>query len=120
MDDDPKTRRDVQGVSRWVCIILWTFVMAPLIALLLAFPISWILFFVFTDYMFNVGPPDWVVALYYLLWIAGAFLLGCRGRLPGTAIPTTTHCANCGYDLTANTTGICPECGAAITPRATT
>jgi rubrerythrin len=23
------------------------------------------------------------------------------------------HCHNCGYNLTANTTGVCPECGAA-------
>ncbi len=28
------------------------------------------------------------------------------------------RCPNCNYDLRATTTGICPECGAAITPRA--
>ncbi len=31
-----------------------------------------------------------------------------------------THCPNCNYDLRATTTGTCPECGAAITPRAAT
>lgn len=30
------------------------------------------------------------------------------------------HCPTCDYDLRATTTGICPECGAAIAPRATT
>ncbi|GEM_PF-2440264 len=29
------------------------------------------------------------------------------------------RCVNCNYDLRATTTGTCPECGAAITPRAT-
>ncbi|MBN1343421.1 MAG: hypothetical protein JXQ73_12110 [Phycisphaerae bacterium] len=31
----------------------------------------------------------------------------------GKRIPTG-HCQHCGYDLTANTTGICPECGERI------
>jgi len=26
------------------------------------------------------------------------------------------HCASCGYDLTANASGICPECGTALKP----
>jgi len=25
-------------------------------------------------------------------------------------------CTNCGYDLTGNTSGVCPECGAPINP----
>lgn len=28
----------------------------------------------------------------------------------------TCHCASCGYSLTGNTSGVCPECGAAIAP----
>ncbi|MCC6907004.1 MAG: hypothetical protein IT430_03600 [Phycisphaerales bacterium] len=32
----------------------------------------------------------------------------------------TRHCPTCNYDLRATTTGVCPECGAAITPRAAT
>lgn len=28
-------------------------------------------------------------------------------------LPPPGHCRKCGYDLTANTTGICPECGTA-------
>ncbi len=90
MADDPKTRREVQAVSRWVCIILWTLIMAPALAFVLAFPLAWILFFVFPGYMFNVGPPDWACALYLLLWIGGTFLLGfpARPSPPPPAAPT--------------------------------
>lgn len=28
------------------------------------------------------------------------------------------HCAHCAYDLTGNTSGVCPECGAAVAPDA--
>jgi hypothetical protein len=28
--------------------------------------------------------------------------------------PRAGHCAACGYDLTGNTSGICPECGVPI------
>ncbi len=48
--------------------------------------------------------------------------------VPFTLVPITRRhlrrragrCVNCNYDLRATTTGTCPECGAAITPRATT
>ena len=33
-----------------------------------------------------------------------------RWRLP------PDHCSNCGYNLTANTTGRCPECGRDVAP----
>ena len=32
----------------------------------------------------------------------------------------TGHCVRCGYDLTANVSGVCPECGTAVQPRAAT
>ncbi len=45
----------------------------------------------------------------------------CAFSLPNSApAGTHPHCKTCGYDLHANITGTCPECGAAITPRATT
>lgn len=30
-----------------------------------------------------------------------------------------THCTTCGYDLTGNTTGVCPECGKSIKRQST-
>jgi rubrerythrin len=28
--------------------------------------------------------------------------------------PGTSHCTNCGYNLTGNTSGKCPECGSRV------
>jgi hypothetical protein len=44
----------------------------------------------------------WVWAQLYLRWRNGLF----RDFHPG-------FCGSCGYDLTGNVTGVCPECGAA-------
>lgn len=41
-----------------------------------------------------------------ILWLNVAFGWWCRG-----ASPRPGHCPKCEYDLTANTSGICPECG---------
>jgi predicted Zn-ribbon and HTH transcriptional regulator len=27
-----------------------------------------------------------------------------------------SHCQRCGYDLTGNMSGVCPECGLAVSP----
>lgn len=44
--------------------------------------------------------------------LVGAYpLIALLQRLFGHRIPVG-HCRNCGYDLTANVTGVCPECGA--------
>jgi len=47
----------------------------------------------------------------FLIWFSPAILRWFRGRkpLPG-------HCRSCGYDLTGNTSGVCPECGSPIAP----
>jgi hypothetical protein len=34
-------------------------------------------------------------------------------RLRRTRLPVNA-CRNCGYDLTGNVTGVCPECGQAL------
>jgi len=39
-----------------------------------------------------------------ILWYAQR-----RGRPPG-------HCQSCGYDLTGNVSGVCPECGQKVAP----
>ncbi len=105
-------------IARWICITYWTVMVASVAALLTLLPIAIMLFLIAPGWMFSEGPPDWALTLYFLLWIGGAFMLARRGHFPGTAIPTTTHRANCGYDLTGNTTGICPECGEPIPHRA--
>jgi predicted amidophosphoribosyltransferase len=46
-----------------------------------------------------------LTALLPLLWSAMQFRL--RRPPPGL-------CTDCGYNLTANTSGVCPECGSAI------
>src|SRR5438094_828940 len=63
-----------------------------------------------------------VIALAVALWIGGAegiaesdriaFTRRCR-QCGAVNIPSRkkTECAKCGYDLTGNTSGSCPECG---------
>lgn len=48
------------------------------------------------------GPPLWLALLIY-------HKLTFREHLHGHV-----YCKRCGYDLTGNTSGVCPECGAAI------
>src|SRR5437899_651347 len=50
-----------------------------------------------------IGLPLWMVWAGFLP-VAGALWYLDPRRLPG-------HCPKCGYDLTGNTTGRCPECG---------
>ena len=65
----------------------------------------------------NRGPPDWNRRLVRLpLWmpfvlvaIPTAFLWWRDRRLPPPG-----HCQRCGYDLTGNVSGRCPECGTAF------
>ena len=66
-------------------------------------------------HLFRFG-TDW--ALMIPLWIPFALfaiptllLWWCDRRLP------TDHCNQCGYNLTGNVTGICPECGCVIRAR---
>lgn len=62
--------------------------------------------------------PLWTGQVFYSAFCLGVVLL----------VPMTRRhlrmrrgrCAACNYDLRATTTGTCPECGAAIAPRATT
>jgi hypothetical protein len=51
--------------------------------------------------------PLWMV---FCAMVGGAVLCGWLSRFRRRR----SHCAECDYCLTGNTTGICPECGAAI------
>lgn len=58
--------------------------------------------------------PLWLLALLfavYPLFVGSRNALRRRQRVPGA-------CDRCGYDLTSNVTGRCPECGTAIERRA--
>lgn len=52
--------------------------------------------------------PYWVIALLTGIMPAKWLFVSIRGRkLPG-------HCGRCGYNLTGNISGVCPECGKVI------
>jgi hypothetical protein len=57
---------------------------------------------------FVAGLPLWAVLALFMLYPAVAFLRGpyrrYRRRVAG-------RCVRCGYDLTGNVSGVCPECG---------
>ncbi|GEM_PF-2832821 len=55
---------------------------------------------------------------FYAVFAAGLVML--TNRMRRHLRRRAGRCANCNYDLRATTTGACPECGAAIPPRATT
>ncbi|MBN1343423.1 MAG: hypothetical protein JXQ73_12120 [Phycisphaerae bacterium] len=74
---------------------------------------AWIWWFDFHRWTFRLGSTQWACdAVAIPLWLP--FLLG---AIPAAylwhrdrRIPPG-HCQHCGYNLTANTSGLCPECG---------
>jgi hypothetical protein len=54
--------------------------------------------------------PHWLVAALLTILPIVSF----RRYRHGTAHGAGHPCAHCGYDLTANTSGICPECGTPV------
>lgn len=63
-------------------------------------------------------PNHWLV--FALVAGVGGFLLNCIAGFPFLHRRKLKHlrerglCVRCGYNLTGNTTGTCPECGAAV------
>jgi hypothetical protein len=63
---------------------------------------------------------DWTIGSYYLevpLWlvVSGASAAASVMWLFRRIVPSG-HCNQCGYDLTGNVSGTCPECGLQISP----
>jgi len=61
------------------------------------------------------GPRTDVVVVPLWPAVPLLLLLGAALRYRGTR-PAPGHCPRCDYDLTGNTSGRCPECGAAAKP----
>ena len=64
----------------------------------------------------RVGVPLWALITVVVLPTGWLFWSDHRRRMRGGA----GCCAQCGYSLTGNTSGKCPECGATTTARAAT
>jgi hypothetical protein len=60
-----------------------------------------------------IGAPLWPVVALLITYPAWAFI---HGSLLRRIRLSKGCCASCGYDLTGNQTGICPECGVTIPP----
>jgi hypothetical protein len=56
----------------------------------------------------NSVVPLWMQFLGVAIPTAGLWLVGFGRRIPAG------HCQQCGYNLTGNTSGVCPECGEKI------
>ncbi len=53
-----------------------------------------------------------IAALDVLFWSALSYFVGYAIAHPFA--PRPGRCRNCGYNLTGNTSGVCPECGTAL------
>ncbi len=62
---------------------------------------------------FSVVVPFW----FLFLLSTGLFLLAHR-RWMKSRRPPGPHCKSCGYNLTGNVSGVCPECGTAMAAQA--
>lgn len=72
--------------------------------------------------MIGIIPHGHQVRVLFPFWLAAAILLAypvfllCR---PPRRITHATECISCGYNLTGNTSGRCPECGRQVEPAPT-
>lgn len=59
----------------------------------------------------GVGLPFWFVCLLLSVYPAGSLV---RGPLLRRRRRSKGRCTGCGYDLTGNVSGVCPECGSLV------
>ena len=65
--------------------------------------------FGFSHISYSAKAPLWLVALFLAVYPVFASYRLYRNRPPPPG-----HCQSCGYNLTGNVSGVCPECGAAV------
>jgi uncharacterized paraquat-inducible protein A len=54
----------------------------------------------------------------FLLIVAALMVISLRSLRKHRARTTSDSCPTCSYNLTGNTSGVCPECGTKIAPAA--
>ena len=64
------------------------------------------------------GPGYWFISIPLWLPLVALLLLTLWLWHRGRRRPRPGHCRRCDYDLTGNVSGVCPECGTPIPPRA--
>lgn len=62
----------------------------------------------------RLGLPLWILVIVLLTYPVVAFV---RGPLRIYRRSKCNQCLQCGYDLTGNTSGVCPECGEQLVPK---
>ena len=99
-----RLERQVQRARRSVIVI----VAIAVLWVLFVFVLGFLQRFVFPStpmifLMLGVAPFFAIVLVVLIIWWRR------------TKLPPPGHCHKCGYDLTGNTSGRCPECGESIT-----
>lgn len=62
----------------------------------------------------SVGIPCWLAVAIFALLPTFMIVRLAAGRVRGRLRTSRGRCCKCGYDLTGNTSGLCPECGSKI------
>jgi len=104
-------RRRESLARPWMKPVKWITLIACLLSVLAWYAIGWV-----RPHGGRISRWHWdltypVCSIPVIVVLAGAtVVLWCLDR-PG---PGPGHCANCGYDLTGNVSGRCPECGTPV------
>lgn len=105
-------------ISKWTLRLVLMFVFGCIGLIVAAGAVATLL-----EALQRLGVPLWQYDLATAVAGLGAVVLGWAGGIwigyrtarRSEAIDLT-RCLGCGYDLKGNTTGLCPECGRAISP----
>jgi len=68
--------------------------------------------------LIGLGIPEWLFLAWGVIVLSFFAMPLVLSLWYGRKYHPSGFCLNCGYDLTGNVSGICPECGAVIPPAA--